>query len=60
MKNKRTLWECMDCGFNETNHKHWDGLRCPKCGSAFFVSHRLNERIAIRPIKTDLTVGALK
>lgn len=37
MKNKKTKWYCTECGYTETNHKHMDGLRCPKCGKGSWI-----------------------
>lgn len=36
-KSKKTLWFCKDCEHKEVNYKQMDGLRCPKCGSGFWI-----------------------
>lgn len=36
-KAKKTKWNCVDCGYTETKHKHMDGRRCPKCKSRLWV-----------------------
>jgi len=37
MKNKKTEWYCIDCGYTEINHKQMDGLHCPKCGKSHLI-----------------------
>lgn len=41
MKGKKTVWRCVDCGYSETNHKQMDGVRCPKCGSPYWVGKKV-------------------
>lgn len=38
MKYPLTKHKCMneDCGWNETNHKVWDGIKCPECDGIVF------------------------
>lgn len=37
MKNKKTKWYCLECGYSEINHKQMDGLSCPKCKKRLLV-----------------------
>ena len=43
MKGKKVVWECIDCGFKEVNHKQWDGLRCPVCNSPLLLGTLYSE-----------------
>ena len=48
-KAKKMKWHCIDCGYTEVNHKHMDGMRCPKCGKNGWIGE-LVKRVCQKPI----------